>query len=706
DADPTDVRGVAKQAAQRGWALAGQKTATQVVSRAELEAALAPAEGAKNGVQVKLDVVEAGTHWQVRATAGQGTKRATAEEGKGWIAKGEGGASWYSAKDHSAFNRSVIDESFAQLRGGDQAEDGDLRTAYAKKAALGKSIAVTQQGRLDSRVRGLKLTIGMEPFTGVVKDKQIKTTVEVTPNSQTERGEVQLEGEAFPFEVGRAEVPTKITPVGRANQYLRQTSVPFKGKDPSTGFVVNMAAQPDDGVTDLATRYLDDAWTDPRTRDLASSRTAVVAGINVFERLAPEADQAAREKVTGAVGNVAKRDKLLMAIFGFLWRPTWVRKAGGGAVPWAEVRRAYGKLTEKADRDKAVESESNWREGKKLPYGLFRETVLGSSYTRRAVDLLSMANHNVHVLSQDADGGVVTAGPSPMGVLTAYTEILTAIGQHPLLTIGGYTFEGFDWTEGGSSRRAQLTVLANQLDRAVRVAVAKTRPRMLYPTEPNMLIRAWTEDKKGIFQDPALMDRLQNEQGGTYGVGAAEGRNLRDNLTGQIANDSVAYEPGTSTTTSPAPDVEGRNLTVDDAAVRRARASGRHDAYALILQSQSYMSSKRLAMEMSKSEAGTTGAAQRALESVYAHVDTVVVEMVNNPELAGTDAFRAKLAAIDARVGELVVRSRYSETLLTQAKAIAHDIIAALTAEEFKGTWARLSELLKEVPAESEGDQA
>ena len=181
DVDPTDVRAVAKQAAQRGWTMAGQKTATQVVNRAELEAALSEAKTAKGGVQVKVDVVDVGTSWKVRATAGKGAKKATAEEGKGWIAKGEDGSSWYAAKDHSAFNRSVIDESFDQLNDGTEPEDGDLRTAYAGKVAAAKNITVTQQGRIDARARTLKLTIGMEPFAASSGTKRSK------PSSRSRR---------------------------------------------------------------------------------------------------------------------------------------------------------------------------------------------------------------------------------------------------------------------------------------------------------------------------------------------------------------------------------------------------------------------------------------------------------------------------------------------------------------------------------------
>ncbi len=61
-ADPFDVRVVARQAAQRGWAVARQRTDMQLVGRAELESALAKTGAARGSVQVQVVVAEAGIH--------------------------------------------------------------------------------------------------------------------------------------------------------------------------------------------------------------------------------------------------------------------------------------------------------------------------------------------------------------------------------------------------------------------------------------------------------------------------------------------------------------------------------------------------------------------------------------------------------------------------------------------------------------------
>ena len=59
----------------------------------------------------------------------------------------------------------------------------------------------------------------------------------------------------------------------------------------------------------------------------------------------------------------------------------------------------------------------------------------------------------------------------------------------PLMVIGGYRFRGFDWDDKASPRTAQLTELANEIDRAIRAAVATLAPEGVYPTEPNLLIK-------------------------------------------------------------------------------------------------------------------------------------------------------------------------------------------------------------------------
>ncbi|MGW5498674.1 hypothetical protein ACWEWC_42680, partial [Streptomyces olivaceoviridis] len=717
--DPLDVRVIARQAAQRGWAVARQRTDTQLVGRAELESALAKTGAARGGVQVQVLVAEAGTHWTVRATASKGAKKATAEEGEGWIAKGENGASWYAAKDHSAFNRAVIAESFDALRGTAEPEHGDLRTAYARKVAAAKNITVTQQGRLDGRARGLKLTIGMEPFTGVARDKQIATTVKIAPNTTQQQGQVPAVGEAFPYKIGplQGAAQLKSTPVGTVNEQLQPFPAGgFEVKDDFTGFAVNLLATPDKAMSDLATRYLDLAWAgDPELQAVAANRTAVIAGVNAFEGLDTEATDTARKEVENAVSGVAKRSNMLMAVFGFLWEPRWFPKGGGGAVPLGRVRKAYAALTDEGDRTKAKDEESTMRQSKSLPYGALREQVLRSTYTRQAVEILSTRNHRVHIFSQDPDGGLVTVGEDPMGVLAKYTKVLEEMQRHPMLTIGGYSFKGVSWAANAHPRRVQLTVLGNEIDRAIRAAVAKVLPRMIYPTEPNMLIKAWTHDKNeqpGIFEDPAMM----GDNKPFWGKKAAEGWAMRDRLARGYHSDEkdfVAYVPEAATTTDPLIHDSSRGFGIGDPEVLHAVRPRRRNpdpADALLGQSQTYANAKRLAMEMSKSEMPASNAARRAILAtqgltarIYSEVESVVRMMARNPKALGTEELRLRLEAIDAKVEQVLGDERGREDLVRKAGEVAKEIVRALTSADLEGTWVQIKQCLDEIVPPTEG---
>lgn len=722
--DRTDVRAVARRAAQSGWKAAERRSATQVLPASGLEAALRTVEGTRGGVRIKLDIVETGDTWRVRAQASKGSKQATAEEGRGWVARTERGEPRYAARDLSGFNRSLIDEAFAEMRGasGDSKDAGDLRASYTAKVEAGRRIERTMQDRLNSRIRGLRFTVEPEPYAGAQKDKKLRTTVRATPNEQKDTGEVPLEGETFPYKIGQAQAPIKTTRVGRAKQFLRKLRIPMRGNDPSTGFVVNMAAQPGEVQGNMAARYLDEGWEGSGAEDMAATRTAVVTGVNTFERLDPAKNEEAKGDLTSAVQGVDQPPKLRMAVFGFLWTPTWVHLEKG-PVPLAEVRRAYNALQDDGDRADALKLESGWREGKKLPYGIFREEVLGSSYTQKAVELLSAVNQQVHILSQDADTGVTTAGGR--GVLAEYDSVLKKMGSHPLLTIGGYTFEGFDWGELAESRTAQLTTLANALDRAIRVAIAERHPEMLYPTEPNMLIKAWDRSRRdGIFQDAKIRAELASSPGSFYGIGAAEGRHARNRMMEAAGGGfSVAYTPTASTVTSPAPGVPGRGLTVTPEDVHEI-ASGerfdkpeharrRHPAYATIIQSQSFASAETLAREFRKANPALASGDQTLLHNViFVHVEEVFKLMADNPELTVTSPeIRQRLAQLDSDVVDAANTARVrqrpeSRQALDKAHEVTQQIITAMTASGLKDVWGRLHQLLDDImqaPRPSQG---
>ncbi|BBJ38471.1 hypothetical protein SSPO_011890 [Streptomyces antimycoticus] len=308
--------------------------------------------------------------------------------------------------------------------------------------------------------------------------------------------------ELFPYRIDRAQGKFPIKRHPHAVVQLQPIDQPIEGNDRWIGFVVNMAAIPGEITKNptVAIRYLDKAWQGTgalHAQDMAAARTAVVIGINSFERLNPQEGDA----IGGAINSVGRKPELLMAVFGFVWTPRWVKGKRNRKVDIEEVRAAYQQL-EGSNKRRAEANEKDLRDKGALPYGIFRDEVIRSEYTKSAVNILKDVNQQVHIVSQDADTGV--AAISGVGVLRAYERVLTEMGAHPLLTIGGYHFDDFDWGRKADRRAKQLTRLANELDRAIRVGIAKKYPQMLYPTEPNLLIKAWDGQEgrvSGIFQD-------------------------------------------------------------------------------------------------------------------------------------------------------------------------------------------------------------
>lgn len=714
--DAGSLRSTVRAAARRGWASAGELCRTQVVRIGALRDALGKAESKQQGATIKLDVAESGTSWHVRAEGSKGgVRKVTAEEGKGWIAEDGPGERWYAAQNMSSFNGSLIDGAFQQLEQSPDDDSSDLHTGYQMKVAAGQKVEQQQQARLDSKLKGMRFSVAMEPYRSVEKDKTIRTTIGVTPNASKKEADVPVKGGPFPFVLGEAQAPITTERLGAVRENVEHFGESMHdGKDDTTGFVVNMAALPKEVGPDVAARYLDQAWDGSDRENSALTRTAVVTGINTIKSLDKEKDEAGRNAVTNAISGVTQPSGLRMAVFGFQWAPRW-KHEDGKSVSFAEVQQAFDRIKgeDGEARAKAMAEEGNLS-AEKLPYGVFREEVLGSSYTSKLVDVLSKVNRQVHILSQDADGGVQAVGGG--GVLTEYTRILSEFERHPLLTVGGYTFDGFNWEGLATSRTKQLTTLANAIDRAIRVAIAKLHPQMLYPTEPNMLIKASDRDHgDGVFQNEGVVAGLRSTQGSLYGIGQAEGRQLRNNLMAAYGGDfSMAYTPDAATVTSPLPYRPARGLKVGPEEVH-ATAKGEkfpdnnrslHPMYALIVQSQSFASARTLAREYRQADPRLGSSDQKRLrEDIFVEVEEVAKMMADNPSLTADSPeivrrFNALDAEVEARAARLNGLGKAgSRQALEHACDLTKEIVGALTADELKGVWAQVKKVLDEVMA-------
>ncbi|MGW0808173.1 phage tail protein [Nonomuraea sp. NPDC002799] len=546
--------------------------------------------------------------------------------------------------------------------------------------------------------------------------------IRVAINPAEETPKVELTEEDFPYEIDKAEKGMTIKRREGAVSQLKATVIPMEGRDRRIGFVVTIATIPSEVKSDMAVRYITTAW-EGGSEDLAAARTAVVIGINAMEHL--DASKGKTE-IDTAIGKVDTRPDLIMAVFGFLWTPNWVRVKKGKRtrVRLSEVRRKFAKLPA-GKKSLAQEREKGLRAKEALPFGLFREEVLGSSYVRTATRVLAKMNDVVYGVGQDADTSVTAK--NTMGVLAAYVQVLEELGRHPLIVIGGYRFGGFKWRRGDARRRRQLTLWSNEVDHAIRAAINKAHPQMLYPTEPNMLIKLLDLRKgavKGLFQK--LRTRaLLRVQGGLFGIGEAEGRFLRNKLMRVFGVEfTLHFAPEVSTVTSSAPGNIPRGLEVTPAhaiaakqgmTLANERIRVAHEAYVLILQSQTTASAQNLARELVKADADLMRLPEQVRkdfqaqlqDAFFRHVEDIVLIMTDNPRLAAdgrevTSRIKS-LHRTANKIAKKAVRDSKPKAMvdaIRTAENVAEQIINAMTAEDLRATWSRLHRLLDTIMSE------
>nr|WP_251982665.1 hypothetical protein [Streptomyces violaceusniger] len=516
----------------------------------------------------------------------------------------------------------------------------------------------------------------------------------------------------FPYKIGKATASTELTEAGVSAGALHDIDPPMREKHPAA-FVITMVATPNEvkGKPRIAARYLEEAWTGSPEKKVAWARTAVIIGVNSAERLDPTRSKSGVPAISQALGAIVRPDKLRMIAFGFVWTPQWFDINSKKTAPFSTVKNAYDgldnahKTAARAEEAKGIGS----KRAKAVPYGLLRGHVFTSSHTKQAVSVLSKVNRQVQVLSQDPDGGV--RAPKGRGVLAAYDQILRNIDGDPVLIVGGYDFEELKWEEGAQERVVQLTQLANAIDRAVRAAVARHIPEMTYPTEPNTLVKVWDENRRnGVFQmmqhraDAAAKDELP------FGFGEGEGRSFRKWLLRLYGSAfSIVHDQSASVSTDAKLNDLGRKLAVRGLSTR----SKRHMAYAIMLQSQSMANAQVLANELFLANQGLGLPAKNFVRAdVFSHVEATVKMMVDNPDLTVDDPkIQQRIATMEKSVREYLGKlppqaNRKSgeqrlHDILVRAEAMTREIITALTADELKSVWRKLSLLLKKAKAEA-----
>ncbi|OLF09140.1 hypothetical protein BLA60_21450 [Actinophytocola xinjiangensis] len=519
--------------------------------------------------------------------------------------------------------------------------------------------------------------------------------IEVTINPKRRSKEVDL---SFPYEPGPPAKSMAFDDVGQLKGSLHAITNPA-GEKHRTAYVITMAALPEEigRNPQLAARYLDEAWAGSTEEPASAIRTAVIIGVNSAEALDPKDKKRGREPVIAAIRSVNHPAELLMIAFGFTWTPRWMDISGKRrkSVPFTTVRAAYQELDE-TGRNAARAKEKAGLRGS-VPYGLIRGEVFKSTHTREAVRILSTTNAAVRVLLQDPDS--TATAPKGRGILAAYDEILRTIKGHPMMIIGGYDFERFDW-KTTDPFTVQLTTLANRIDRAIRAAVSKRQTGMVYPSEPSTLVTVWApEFGLDLFAslDQHAIDTARVAM--PFGVGPSEGHNFRKWLKKVFGgNFTDLYDPRGSVTTDP-----GRfQLGIEEA--RKAIENQGKPAYALFVQSQTMASERKLAQQLFMANPRIAPEGKGRIQTqIFRHVEQVIILMIDNPGLSARDPRIRKIIqdmakAVEKEAGSPMAQgNRDFQKALSSAQDVTRDIIGALTSKKLRKTWAELRALLREL---------
>ena len=523
-------------------------------------------------------------------------------------------------------------------------------------------------------------------------------------------------------------------------------------KDKVSGFVVNTMTTAKEALPGMATRYTKPgaAWAKSKMESIAAQRTGVVIGVNGFNRLDSTADGEAMTAINAAAKGITPSGPAFTS-FGFQWEPNWMDKATNQPISLENVRKAWKALPADAERDakiKALEGTLATRQTN-LPYGVIR-SLIADTHGKAVAEQLKASGwvDPIHIVTQDSDGSVTDA--DGVGLLAAYEKVLSEMERHPLMTIGGYHFKGLDWSKAGSEHRKQLTELANEIDRVIRAYIEKVAPQVLYPTEPNMLVKAFDEKHKDGLYDRDIKNG--------FGPGATEGRNLRDSvLQGEAKAEAqakpedkrdpkhpaIVSAPSTSIATSPvpgpdlariaelpqliaaAPDATDEEkaakakLVTELADLKKEEEKSRergltvypdkvdpaNPTQAVIGQKQNYADPETTERETSKAlglprEKDPNDASQRTMSPMFAPQAGVAAAMGSNqtPEQRAAAVAKAKqdVELETQRLAEDKKLKDLGEQVKT-AQKVALAVIDAMSGPELEPVWAKLRQIFDEI---------
>ncbi len=401
--------------------------------------------------------------------------------------------------------------------------------------ALWKAIAKTMESsgtiaREEGQATGSpKITVESKEEAEPVKRRQPgRASVkgrEVIALTGAEAGKAFVEN-VVPLEIGATE--PRVWPSNEKFTYTPEILPELDSKNKQPGYVLNMPAHTSKDVQGLLTRYGSGATQgSPNMK----ARIAAVIGINTRKPI----DTAEPDPIKAAIDTArAATADFRFSVVGFCWAPAFT--INGVKAAYADVVAAFNALPDDAAKQYAKTNLYDKRSGQKyLPYGIFRQEVAKHPMTNAYVRALAAAADPVYLHIGDPDAiSWHTNNNSEVGVLTRYDDTIGQMDRDtpegtglPPMIVGGYNFGGVKPADSDAQKLARL---GNVLDRAIRRSIARIVPEAMYPTEPNLLVKAADEREADKFAQWKIMSELLTQDGGLFGKADSEGNRLRINL--------------------------------------------------------------------------------------------------------------------------------------------------------------------------------
>lgn len=308
-------------------------------------------------------------------------------------------------------------------------------------------------------------------------------------------------------------------------------------------------------VSQVATRYAE-GWSNPEER---RKRQRLVVGVNTFQSLGEDLETARQRANQKLAGNYP--DGTVGKAVVFVWRPNW-------SSDWPAQPLHLNDEQKIAEKTEALERE-------KMPYGLFRSTILSSQATADFANDLNAKGYEpyIHVADPDAPSFKVPQGrqrpggnkvymsgefateSEEVGLFDRLSDLInrrvTRVRPNnrppkplPSVVAGGYQLRD----SSAPNEAIPLSKIASQIDMQVRgVLFSKgVSPMAAYLPEPNLAVR-WTDVPKQVNNQQAA----NNLFGGTSGESPQLMQNMfaASNLTLDDFRQRVAFKPAAAIAT-------------------------------------------------------------------------------------------------------------------------------------------------------------